>query len=85
MPALPLDADPDWPSTSDDADATCAYRWTDAAACPAGDEHSCSRMSQDHRTHLCSCNAVDVQPSNRLRVGSSRRQPNAAARTSWGR
>lgn len=68
MPAPPVDAGPPKPNTIDHADVACGYRWTDAETCHSGSEHTCSRTSRGHRSHLCACDALQL-PKRQARTG----------------
>ena len=40
----------------------CGYTWIDEIPCTANGEHMCWRTSPEHRTHLCTCEAIDLNP-----------------------
>ena len=48
-------------SAAEPVDEPCGYEWTDHRACDAGSAHVCSRIRADHRSHLCSCQAVELR------------------------
>jgi hypothetical protein len=39
----------------------CRYRWTDDVNCTGGENHVCWRTTPDHRTHLCTCEAIELR------------------------
>lgn len=81
MPAPPVDADPRRLDPTHHTDVACTYRWTDAVSCRSGSEHRCSRVSQDHRTHLCACDAVQLRTAIHSPVRPSRRRATAPGTT----
>jgi hypothetical protein len=82
MPAPTVDAESREPSAADSgptAPSVCGHRWADETACRSGTEHSCARTSPDHRSHLCTCEAVELRTATHKRVSSSRPPASAAA------
>ena len=45
---------------AEQAHDVCGYRWTGAVPCEAGADHECWRTSSEHRSHLCTCEAVEL-------------------------
>jgi hypothetical protein len=41
----------------------CGYTWIDEIPCTASGEHMCWRTSPEHRTHICTCEAIDLRPA----------------------
>ena len=40
----------------------CGHRWTDDVTCTGGNgEHVCWRSTPEHRTHLCTCEAIELR------------------------
>jgi hypothetical protein len=50
---------------SGDADDhhACGHRWASPTGCDNGVEHTCTRTSPHHRSHMCACLAVDFRRS----------------------
>jgi hypothetical protein len=47
----------------------CGRRWTDATQCTSGGEHVCWRTSPEHRSHICTCEAVELQSTGVVITG----------------
>jgi hypothetical protein len=77
MPALNAETDPFRLNVSGRPHGACGYQWTNDKACDPGTEHLCSRIRADHRSHLCSCQAVELRTATHLRRAAS--GPEAAA------
>ena len=67
MPAPIAETESSRPSAAEQADGPCGYEWTDDRACDTGSAHVCSRIRADHRSHLCSCQAVEMRTATHLR------------------
>ena len=67
MPAPIAETESSRPSAAEHAGGSCGYEWTDQRACDAGSAHVCSRIRADHRSHLCSCQAVEMRTATHLR------------------
>ena len=48
----------------------CGYRWTAGPTCSSGDEHVCWRTTPEHRTHLCTCEAIRLRVAPHVRLSS---------------
>jgi hypothetical protein len=70
MPAPNAEAEPFRPGTVELAHGTCGYQWTNDTACGVRSAHTCSRIRMDHRSHLCSCQAVELRTATHLRAAS---------------
>jgi hypothetical protein len=52
-----------WGDPTHQAARVCGYRWTDEIPCTTEGEHMCWRTSPEHRTHICTCEAIDLRPT----------------------
>ena len=41
----------------------CGYTWIDEIPCTETGEHMCWRTSPEHRSHICTCEAIDLRPA----------------------
>jgi hypothetical protein len=39
----------------------CGHRWTDEVGCTDAGEHVCWRTSREHRSHICTCEAIELR------------------------
>jgi len=79
MPAPIAETDAFRLSPAEQADGVCGYQWTDHRTCDSGSAHVCSRTRADHRSHLCSCQAVELRTATHLRRATN--APVPAVRT----
>lgn len=71
MPAPPSHPVPARLDIVDRGNGSCGHNWIGSTACASGSAHLCSRTSPDHRSHLCSCQAVELRTATHLPLGSS--------------
>lgn len=75
MPAPIAETDAFRLSAVEQADGACGYQWSDHRTCDSGSAHVCSRIRADHRSHLCSCQAVELRTATHLRRATSTTAP----------
>ena len=39
----------------------CGYRWSDDVVCSSTGVHVCWRTSPEHRSHICTCEAIELR------------------------
>ena len=69
MPTPTVETDHRQPGLTE---GTCGHRWVGLRACDLGPEHGCSRTSPEHRSHLCTCQAVELRTATHLPLDASR-------------
>ena len=48
------------------SELVCGYRWAGLTVCDAGTAHTCTRVSSEHRSHLCGCGGVELRTTTHL-------------------
>lgn len=71
MPARKFDADQHDPAEVAHGERihdACGYRWPGSTLYTASGDHRCWRTSPEHRSHLCTCGAIELPASLRRAV-----------------